>query len=241
MCRNENSERGRDLTCKSRRQGSKAAQQLSYLLATVYVRTVFSFLDQAPTLLVRFIMKSLWHQIHSLASPASRLRFQQGHPLGPSNHPRNPPLPLFTCGLSAIGLLISLLCHLWLCDGISVFFMSFSGPLSGFGSFLLFGCLLLSQVGGHGDEPQGNRYCSSRKPEGRQTPPNSKLPHNAWALCSISFRNFLASFCYPAPPQPKVASNFCQDVSSQFGFSAALPISPALLSGLCPPIPTASL
>ena len=119
--------------------------------------------------------------------------------------------------------------------------MSFSGPLSGFGSFLLFGCLLLSQVGGHGDEPQGNRYCSSRKPEGRQTPPNSKLLHSAWALCSIRLRNSLASFGYPAPPQPKVASNFCQDVSSQFGFSAALPISPALPSGLCPPIPTASL
>lgn len=58
MCRNENAERGRELTTKSRRQGSKAAQ-LSYLLATVYVRTVFSFLDQAPTLLVWFIMKSL--------------------------------------------------------------------------------------------------------------------------------------------------------------------------------------
>lgn len=193
MCRNENSERGRELTSKSRRQGDKAAQR-SCLLTTVYVRTVFRFLDQAPTLLVRLIRKSFVAPDTLSGASSIPIQIPAGASTGsqqPSQQPTS--LPLFTCGLSAIGL-ISLLCHLWLCDGISVFFMSFSGPLSGFGSFLLFGCLLLSQVGGHGDESQGNRYCSSRKPEGRQTPPNSKLPHSAWALCSIHLRKSLASF-----------------------------------------------
>ena len=112
-----------------------------------------------------------------------------------SDHPRNPPVPQFTCGLLAIDVLI-FLCHLWLCDSISVFFMSLFGPLSCFGSFLLFRSLLLGQVGGHGGEPQGQvTVLSGSLKEGKH--PKSLNLGTVPGPCSIPSRNFPLE-----PPRP---------------------------------------
>lgn len=168
---------------------------------------------QAPTLLVWFIMKSFVAPDTSSSAPSIRPLTPAGASISRSNHPRNPPLPQFTCGLSAIGLLIFLLCHLWFCDSISVFFVSFSGPLSCFGSFLLFGCLLLGQVRGHSDEPQGNVTALSgslKKGKDPQILNFRRVPGPG----SFPLQYFLASLRYPAPPQPS-QSQLCRDLSGQ--------------------------
>lgn len=106
-----------------------------------------------------------------------------------SARPRNPPVPQFTCGLLAVDVL-TFLCHLWLCDSISVFFVPLLGPLSRLGRLLLFRGLLLGQVGGHGGKPQGQvAVLPGSLQEGNPTP-QSLNPGTGPGPRSIPRRNF---------------------------------------------------
>lgn len=189
--------------------------------------------------MVRFTVKSSAAPDLSSRAASVRTLARAWGSIHPSIHPRSPPLPPFTCGLSAIGL-VFLLGHLWFCDRVSVLFVALPGPLSRFGSFLLLGCLLLGQVRGHGDEPQGGYETVLREPAGRQTPPKVSTCDGMPGPCPIPLGNFpieppSASSAHASPlpilpgsPKPILVP----------GRSSNLNISSL---GLRPPIPTGCL